>query len=74
MTTIQIELPDSTALAARDAGLLTPQALERLINDALRRKQAADSLLSIAVHCCPLPTAWPPAVSRRCRWKRSTRK
>ena len=41
MTTIQIELPDATALAARDAGLLTPQAMERLINDALRRKQAA---------------------------------
>lgn len=48
MTTIQFELPDATANAARDAGLLTPQALERLINDALRRKQAADSLLSIA--------------------------
>lgn len=48
MTTIQIELPDATANAARNAGLLTPQALERLINDALRRKQAADSLLSIA--------------------------
>lgn len=48
MTTIQIELPEATANAARDAGLLTPQALERLINDALRRKQAADSLLSIA--------------------------
>ena len=48
MTTIQIELPDAIANAARDAGLLTPQALERLINDALRRKQAADSLLSIA--------------------------
>ena len=48
VTTIQIELPDATANAARDAGLLTPQALERLINDALRRKQAADSLLSIA--------------------------
>ncbi len=48
MTTIQIELPDATANAARDAGLLTPHALERLINDALRRKQAADSLLSIA--------------------------
>ena len=48
MTTVQIELPDATANAARDAGLLTPQALERLINDALRRKRAADSLLSIA--------------------------
>jgi hypothetical protein len=47
-TTIQIELPDATAQAARDAGLLTPQALERLINEALRRRQAADFLLSIA--------------------------
>ena len=48
MTMIQIELPAATAQAARDAGLLTPQALERLLNEALRRKQAADSLLSIA--------------------------
>lgn len=48
MTTIQIELPEATAQAARDAGLLTPQALERLLNEALRRKQAADSLLSVA--------------------------
>lgn len=48
MTRIQIELPDATAQAARDAGLLTPQALERMLNEALRRKQAADSLLSIA--------------------------
>lgn len=38
MTTIQIELPDATAQAARDAGLLTTQALDRLLNDALRRK------------------------------------
>ena len=37
MTTIQIDLPEATAEAARDAGLLTPQALERLLNDALRR-------------------------------------
>ncbi|MEJ0037660.1 MAG: hypothetical protein WDO68_16565 [Gammaproteobacteria bacterium] len=48
MTTIQIELPEATAQAARAAGLLTPQALERLLTDALRRKQAADSLLAIA--------------------------
>ena len=48
MTTIQIELPDATAKAARDAGLLTPQALDRLLTDALKRQEAADSLLSIA--------------------------
>lgn len=43
MTTIKIELPDATAQAARAAGLLTPQALERLLNDALRR-QPVDEL------------------------------
>ena len=48
MTTVQIELPDATAQAARAAGLLTPQALDRLLTDALKRQQAADSLLSIA--------------------------
>jgi len=31
MTTIQIELPEATAHAARDAGPVTPQALEPLI-------------------------------------------
>jgi parvulin-like peptidyl-prolyl isomerase len=48
MTTIQIELPDATAQAAQAAGLLTPQALDRLLTDALKRQEAADSLLSIA--------------------------
>lgn len=48
MTTLQIELPDTTALAAHAAGLLTPQALDRLLTQALRRREAADSLLSIA--------------------------
>ncbi len=48
MTTIQIELPDATAQAARAAGLLTPQALDRLLVEALKRQKAADSLLSIA--------------------------
>jgi hypothetical protein len=48
MTKIQIELPDATAKAAKEAGLLTPQALDRLLTDAIRRRQAADSLLTIA--------------------------
>jgi len=48
MTKIQIELPDLTAKAASEAGLLTSQALDRLLTEALRRRQAADSLLSIA--------------------------
>jgi len=48
MAKIQIELPDATAQAAQAAGLLTPQALERLLSNALRKQQAADYLLSVA--------------------------
>jgi hypothetical protein len=47
MATIQIELSDAMARAAREAGLLTPQAMERLLNEALRQ-QAANALLSLA--------------------------
>lgn len=48
MAKIQIELPDLTAKAALEAGLLTPQALDRLLTDALARRDAGGSLLSIA--------------------------
>ncbi len=48
MTTIQIDLPDAMARAARDAGLLTPQALQRLLADALDRQQVARELLQLA--------------------------
>ena len=48
MTEIQIELPDATARAARDAGLLTSEALDRLLLDALKRRVAADKLLDVA--------------------------
>jgi hypothetical protein len=48
MTKVQIELSEATARAAREAGLLTSEALERLLTDAIRRRQAADALLAIA--------------------------
>ena len=48
MVTIESEVSDATAKAAREAGLLTPQVLDRLLSDALQRQQAADALLSIA--------------------------
>ena len=48
MTKVQIELSDVTARAAREAGLLTYEALERLLIDAISRRQAADALLAIA--------------------------
>ena len=50
MTKVQIELSDATARAAREVGLLTSEALERLLTDAIRRRQAADALLAIAEH------------------------
>jgi hypothetical protein len=48
MTRVQFELPDATVQAARDGGLLTSQGLDRLLNAALERQHAANSLLSIA--------------------------
>lgn len=48
MTKIQIELGDGTAQAALAAGLLTPEALGRLLSQALRRQQGADYLLGVA--------------------------
>lgn len=38
MTTIQIELPEATAQAAKAAGLLTSQAIERLLSEAIRNR------------------------------------
>ena len=45
MTKIQIELPDAISQAAQAAGLLTPQALDRLLSNALRKHQALDEAL-----------------------------
>ena len=38
MATIQIELPDQIAQEAERAGLLSPEALEELLRQGLRRK------------------------------------
>jgi hypothetical protein len=48
MTKIEIELRDATAKAARKEGLLTPEALDRLLVLAIRRRRAAYSLLAVA--------------------------
>jgi len=41
MTTLEVtlELPDSLAKEAQQAGLLTPEELERLVREALRAKR-----------------------------------
>jgi hypothetical protein len=43
MTTIKIQLPDDLAQDAQAAGLLTPDAIERLLRERLRR-QSGDAL------------------------------
>ena len=43
MTTVQVELPDVLAQSAQAAGLLTPQALEAMLREQLKR-QAGDAL------------------------------
>lgn len=43
MATVQVELPDVLAQSAQAAGLLTPQALEAMLLEQLKRR-AADSL------------------------------
>ncbi|MGH7058772.1 MAG: hypothetical protein ACREFH_00170 [Stellaceae bacterium] len=62
MTRVEIELSDATATAAREAGLLTPPAIERLLADAIKRRQAADALLALvdrvaAAGIAPMPMA-----------------
>lgn len=43
MTTVQVELPDVLAQSAQAAGLLTPQALEAMLREQLKR-QAGNAL------------------------------
>jgi hypothetical protein len=42
MTTVQLTLniPDSLALAANQAGLFKPEAMEHLLREAIRKKKA----------------------------------
>ncbi len=47
MTTFTIDLPDNLAQAARDAGLLNPEAIESMLRENLRRR-AVDGLFVAA--------------------------
>ncbi len=51
MTTVQVELPDMLAQSAQAAGLLTPQALEAMLREQLKR-QAGDALRTMWA-CAP---------------------
>ncbi len=76
MTKIQIELSDTTAKAAREAGLLTPRALARLVDEAIKRQRAADCLLSIAdrVEKAGIPSMSMPEIDAEVKAVRRQRK
>ena len=48
MIELKLRLPESFARKARDAGLLSPKAIQRLLRDAMRRRDALRAFLSIA--------------------------
>ena len=47
MTTVQITLPDALAQRARNEGLLSDDAIQRLLEEAMRR-QAGRKLMQVA--------------------------
>ncbi|MDQ2780220.1 MAG: hypothetical protein M3Y32_11770 [Pseudomonadota bacterium] len=56
MTELVVKLPDELAQRARSAGLLTDSAIQRLLEDAMRR-DAGHRLLQAAerLHCAGVP-------------------
>lgn len=42
MTTVEFTLPDGLAMEARQAGLLTPEALEAMLRERLRARRIAE--------------------------------
>lgn len=48
MTELKVTLPGRLAREAREAGLLSPKAIQRLLREAMRRRAAAREFLSVA--------------------------
>jgi hypothetical protein len=48
MTELKVTLPDRLAREAREAGLLSPKAIQRLLREAMRRRAASREFLSVA--------------------------
>lgn len=48
MTELKVILPDRLAREAREAGLLSPKAIETLLREAMRRRAAAREFLAVA--------------------------
>lgn len=54
MTALTIELPDQLVIEARDAGLLSPEALETLLREQLK-KRGIDELFEAADRLAATP-------------------
>ena len=56
MTTMELNLPDDLAQRAKNAGLLSDSAIQRLLEEAMRR-EAGRQLLSMAerLHAAAIP-------------------
>lgn len=50
MTTIQIELPDELAKRAQEAGILSPQTMSQLVQDAIKRQELKAASQPISAH------------------------
>ena len=48
MTTITLELPEDIAAKAKEAGLLTPERLAGMLDEALLRQRAGERFLAAA--------------------------
>jgi len=48
MTELKLTLPDRLAREAREAGLLSPKVIQRLLREAMRRRAAAREFLAVA--------------------------
>ncbi len=48
MAELKVALPDRLAREAREAGLLSPKAIQRLLREAMRRRVAAREFVAVA--------------------------
>ncbi|HKF50241.1 MAG TPA: hypothetical protein VKB38_22965 [Terracidiphilus sp.] len=62
MTTVRIQLPDALALEAERAGLLAPEAIEKILREQLKSKRVDQLFVAIdKMAAVPEPEEMPPA-------------
>ena len=75
MTTLQITLPDQLAQEARRAGLLTPEAIEQLLREAVRQRALGELRQAMdRMHSVPGPVMTPWEIEEEIRAARAERR